>query len=254
MREVEASAKTVDDAIAKALQELGVGRDDVEVEVLSEGKPGGFLGIGGEDARVLVSISGNRAEPIKVAPRPAAAPVREDLGLPQDDDDGPVVLATEGESNEVIAAAEQVTAELLRLMGLRATIGRYEMPNSMDPEGPIVSVVDIQGDDLGVLIGRRGETLESLQYIVNLIVAKRLGKRVTVEVDVEGYRQRRVTNLQSLAKRMADRVRETGRSVALEPMNPKERRIVHLALQEDPDVVTESAGEGEGRKVVIHPR
>jgi spoIIIJ-associated protein len=117
----------------------------------------------------------------------------------------------------------------------------------------IQSVLDIDGEDLGLLIGRRGQTLASLQYLLNLICAKKIGKRVAFGVDVDGYRRRREESLVSLAHRTASRVRSTGRSVTLEPMPPSERRIIHLALADNPDIVTVSIGEGEERKVAVTP-
>ncbi len=117
----------------------------------------------------------------------------------------------------------------------------------------IEAVLDVDGDDLGILIGRRGQTLASLQYLLNLIVAKQVNHRVSFGVDVDGYRRRREEALVTLAKRMAARVRGTGRSVTLEPMPPNERRIVHLTLADDPAVMTVSIGEGEARKVAITP-
>jgi spoIIIJ-associated protein len=111
--------------------------------------------------------------------------------------------------------------------------------------------LDIVGEDLGILIGRRGETLSSLQYVVNLIASRHFKTRVRVVVDVEGYRQRRHESLRSLARRFADQVKSTGRSVTLEPMPASERRIIHLELRDNPHVTTQSIGEGESRKVAI---
>jgi spoIIIJ-associated protein len=117
----------------------------------------------------------------------------------------------------------------------------------------IQAVLDVDGEDLGLLIGRRGQTLSSLQYLLNLICSKKIGKRVALGVDVDGYRRRREESLVSLAQRTASRVRSTGRSVTLEPMPPNERRIIHLTLAEDANVVTVSIGEGESRKVAVTP-
>jgi spoIIIJ-associated protein len=138
-------------------------------------------------------------------------------------------------------------------MGLEAEIIPREPKTPGDGVGMIEAVLDVEGDDLGILIGRRGSTLASLQYILNLIVAKKVKHRVAFGVDVDGYRRRREQALVTLARRMADRVRGTGRSVTLEPMPPNERRIVHLALAQDPAVMTVSIGEGEARKVAITP-
>ena len=118
-----------------------------------------------------------------------------------------------------------------------------------DGLGMAKAVLDVEGDDLGILIGRRGETLASLQYLLNLMVARQLAEHVAFTVDVEGYRRRRERQLTTLARRMADQVRRTKRPVTLEPMPPNERRIIHLTLAEDRQVETSSIGEGDDRKV-----
>jgi spoIIIJ-associated protein len=146
------------------------------------------------------------------------------------------------------APAERVRTvleEIVDALDLDATVEVDEDAERIDGR--------IEGEDLGLLIGRRGQTLASLQYLVNLIVSKATNRRVAFSVDVDGYRRRREEALVGLAKRTASRVRTTGRSVTLEPMPPNERRIVHLALQDDPAVVTVSIGEGEARKVAITP-
>ena len=146
-----------------------------------------------------------------------------------------------------------VLENLVQLMGLEATVTPREPETAGDGFGMIESVLDVEGEDLGILIGRRGQTLMSLQYVLNLILSKKTGRRVAYGVDVDGYRRRREEALVSLAKRTASRVRGTGRSVTLEPMPPNERRIVHMALADDPAVMTVSIGEGEARKVAITP-
>jgi spoIIIJ-associated protein len=115
-------------------------------------------------------------------------------------------------------------------------------------------VIDLEGEDSGLLIGRRGQTLQALQFLVTLIVRKQLGEDVRVILDVENYRQRRETSLRDMATKVATRVAQTSRSITLEPMSPADRRIIHTALAEHPEVRTESAGEGENRKVTIMPR
>jgi spoIIIJ-associated protein len=138
-------------------------------------------------------------------------------------------------------------------MGLEASVTPRDPETAGDGIGMIECVLDVEGDDLGILIGRRGQTLSSLQYVLNLMLSQKTGRRVAFGVDVDGYRRRREEALVSLAKRTASRVRGTGRSVTLEPMPPNERRIVHLALADDPAVMTVSIGEGEARKVAITP-
>lgn len=215
---IEATGKTVEEATENGLAELELERHQVTVEVLSEGRAGLF-GIGGEPARV-------RLTPVS-------------FETPEGDD---------------VAYAQEVLESLLRLMGLEATVTVRAPETPGDGVGLTRAVLDVQGADLGLLIGRRGSTLASLQYLVNLMVSRRFSQRAPFAVDVEGYRRRREESLRSLAFRMAERVRATGKSVTLEPMPANERRIVHLALAKDPTVVTSSVGEGETRKVAISIR
>lgn len=291
MESVEAEGRTANEATEKALQELGLRRDQVDVEVLSEGKPR-LLGFRGEPARVRVT-----PKPAP-APRAARAPVsepvdeeedfeddedadeesddEEDEGDDLEDEDEEYDEDEEDEDEESAPPAEltrrsaavvavpapdaseveiavSVLENLVQLMGLEATVTPREPETAGDGLGMIESVLDVEGDDLGILIGRRGQTLMSLQYVLNLILSKKTGRRVAYGVDVDGYRRRREEALVSLAKRTASRVRGTGRSVTLEPMPPNERRIVHMALADDPAVLTVSIGEGEARKVAITP-
>jgi spoIIIJ-associated protein len=222
---VEASGKTVDEAIEAALDELGVERDEVDVEVLEEGDDG---------ARVLVTV----LEEEEAQPGNVAEPAPE-----------------EGEYEEDEAEyAAQMLDHLLALMGVAADVSIRDPETPGDGLGMAKAVLDIEGDDLGILIGRRGETLSSLQYLLNLMVSRQLGQHLSFTVDVEGYRRRRERQLTTLARRMADQVKRTRRPVTLEPMPPNERRIIHLALSEDRQVETVSTGEGDARKVAINPR
>lgn len=213
-QQVEVSARTVDEAIELALRQLEASRDEVEVEVLSKGKPG-FLGFGAELARVRV----------RRLPKTALSPTT--------------------------ATAKKVVDTLLKMLGVAAT-ATLGQPS---PDNPQSTVIEITGDDAGLLIGRKGETLRALQFLVNLITAQRLGGEITpVHLDVEHYKERRTKALQNLAVRVAERVAQTGHPVSLEPMPPAERRIIHLTLANHPAVKTESVGEGEERKVVILPK
>lgn len=153
-----------------------------------------------------------------------------------------------------VEIAVELLEDILDLLGIDADVIAREPVSPGDGVGMVKAVLDVEGDDLGMLIGRRGETLVSLQYLLNLMLARRVRSRAMVGVDVGGYRRRREDSLRNLANRMADRVRMTGQSVTLEPMPPNERRIIHIALSESPDVLTVSIGEGEGRKVAISPR
>ena len=217
------SARTVEEAIELALKELDVDRDEAEVEVLSRGKAG-FLGIGAELARVRVT--------------PLGAGV------------GAVAADSEGGEQSAAAAASAAVGRILEAAGVNVT---RTLRSAHDPEagGP---VIDLAGEDSGLLIGRRGQTLQALQFLVTLIVRKNLGEDVRVVLDVENYRQRRETSLRDMAAKVASRVAQTNRSITLEPMSPADRRIIHTSLAQHPGVRTESAGEGENRKVTIMPR
>ncbi len=242
MESVEVSARTVDEAIDIALQELGLKRSQVSIEILTSGKPGLF-GLGGEQARVRVTaLEEGTARPmagVEMEEAPAEA-------------EGEVEVK-DVNSPEVEMAADYLRS-LLELAGIEAelTVRAPETPG--DGLGRASAVLDIDGEDLGLLIGRRGSTLASLQYLVNLMVSRKLESRVLVSVDAEHYHRRREEALRGLALRMADRVRHSGRPVTLEPMPAGERRIIHLSLLDDPEVTTGSVGDGDARKVVIQPR
>jgi spoIIIJ-associated protein len=159
----------------------------------------------------------------------------------------------DGEEDEAVRTSREIVQELIQHMGVRARItARWGIA---DPDSEIQPLlVDLQGDDLGLLIGRRGETLAALQYLTRLIVSKELDRQVAVVIDVEGYRARRERQLRRLAQRMAEQAMELGRTMVLEPMPASERRIIHLELRDHPRVSTESTGEGAQRKVTIIPR
>ena len=221
--EIIMSARTVDEAIELGLKELDADRDEAEVEILSKGKAG-FLGIGAEVARVRVTrISAGR----NAAGMPATG-------------DGETTAA---------GVATAAVGRILEAAGVNVT---RTLRADDDPEsgGPII---DLAGEDSGLLIGRRGQTLQALQFLVNLIVRKQF-EGVRVMLDVENYRQRREFQLRDMATKVAVRVTQTNRSITLEPMPPADRRIIHTSLTDNPDVSTESTGEGEGRKVTIMPK
>ena len=272
MEGVEAEGRTVNEATDKALTELGLRREDVTVEVLSEGRLR-LLGFRGEPARVLVTPVASLAQPEAARESRLEAEEEEeyedeDEEYEEDEEEGeeeeeeeeegeeqpPELLRVEIDlDNPDVVTAVNVLEELLHLTGVEASVAPRAPETAGDGVGLIEAVLDVEGEDLGILIGRRGATLASLQYILNLIVSKKTQRRVAFGVDVDGYRRRREETLVTLAKRMASRVRATGRSVTLEPMPPNERRIVHIALANDPAVMTVSIGEGEERKVAITP-
>jgi spoIIIJ-associated protein len=257
MESVEVSAKSVDEAIDIALSDLGLKRNQVSIEILTPGKPGLF-GLGGEPARIRVTaLEEGTALPMAEAEEEeeeerAPRRRREAEGEAPPLEEGEPVDLKDLDSEEVQAATEFLR-NLIEGMDIDAEVTVREPETAADGAGRASAVLDIEGEDLGLLIGRRGQTLASMQYLLNLIVAKQIGKRASFGVDVDGYRRRREESLVNLAKRTAARVRGTGRSVTLEPMPPNERRIVHITLADDPNVMTVSIGEGEGRKVAITP-
>ena len=157
-----------------------------------------------------------------------------------------------GQESETIETVRDILEKLLDLMGVTATVvPPTDYPPQTEAEAPEPVTFNVNGDDLGILIGRRGSTLASLQYMVRLIVGHQTKQWIPIIIDVEGYKQRRYEALQSLAQRMAEQVKAKEMPFALEPMPPYERRIIHMTLADHPDVTTESIGDGEFRKVVI---
>jgi spoIIIJ-associated protein len=207
MERIEMSAKNIEEAIELALKELDAEREEVAIEVISQGRPG-FFGIGGEDARVRVTRLS--------------------------DSGGLASLAIEA-VNTVLSRMEVSALATIR------TPGDEEV-------GP---TIDIDGEDAGLLIGKRGETINAFQFIVNLVLNQKSRGHPVVRIDVAQYKERRSQTLQTLASRVAERVVTSGRSVTLEPMPAAERRIIHMALTNHHYVTTESTGEGQSRKVTV---
>jgi spoIIIJ-associated protein len=225
MKSIEISARTVAEAIQLALAQLGKDRDEVAIEVLEAG---------GAEEEALVRVT-----------------------IVEDDEASQALQERASGATDVEKIARRILEDLLERMDIHAyvTAVRSTVPGQRgDPEETMT--LHVEGADeeaMGLLIGRRGETLRSLQFMVNLLVSRKVQKWPQVVVDVGNYRQRRQESLEGLARRMAERVRQSGRPLTLEPMGAYERRIVHLALRPDPTVYTESSGEGENRKVVIYP-
>jgi spoIIIJ-associated protein len=240
-RSAEASGRDIEEAIAHGLAELGKTRDEVEIEVLSEGSRGLF-GLGAEEARVQISV----IEP-KVVEEPAKK-IRVEVEKEEKVEE-PEAPSLEKDFQQT---AKRALEELVTRMGIRAQV---VIRRKVDEEEELPTVVlDIVGDDLGILIGRRGETLAALQYITRLMVGRKTRRWHPLVVDVEQYKVRRERSLRRLAKRMAERVSFSQQPVALEAMPAYERRIVHLALRDHPTVTTKSVGEGDQRKVTIIPK
>jgi len=158
------------------------------------------------------------------------------------------------EESDIADTAKSVIERLLTAMGVTASVVPYAKPFVEEEAATAPVAFDIKGDDLGILIGRRGQTLACLQYIVRLIVSHQMKVNVPITIDVEGYKQRRCDSLRALAQRLAEQVKVKKAPFTLEPMPAYERRIIHLALADHPDVATHSIGFGEARKVVIEPK
>lgn len=213
---LEVTGKSVADAVDRGLAQLGLTREQVEIEIIHESSRG-VLGMGGDEARVRLTA------------RPAATTMHAAPG-------------------DAAAVAQETLETLLRGMGLNA---RVETKPGNEDDG---LVLNIEGNDLGVLIGRRGETLHDLEFITRLLVQQRTQGMVKLSVDVENYRARRERQLRDLAARMGERVEASKQPITLEAMPPNERRIVHLALRDHATVTTQSIGEGEHRRVMILPK
>ncbi len=265
METIEMTAETVEEAIAAGMRELGVDSpSQVMVEVLQEPD----LGIMGEGARPAVvrlvymgSRGGAEVTPIMgYAPQTPAqettiisSPVYDD----EEDDDFGEEDFGEGDGSESAAeedarVGKEVLLEILERMrfDVDVTISRAQATR---PGEQMHWVLNIEGDKVSRLIGKRGDTLSSLQYITRLIVSRKLQRRANLIVDVDGYKAKRSESLRKLANRMADQAVRQGRAITLEPMPPNERRIIHLTLRQREDVTTHSVGEGDGRKVTIAP-
>ena len=239
MESVEETARTVHEAVRRALQQLGKAEDEVDVTVVSRGSPPQILAFGAEPAQVRVTVKPETPEP---------APETEPPALPPSDDaDEAEDAATDADLQGTRDAefAQLMLAELLDRMGLTLDI----QVRSIDPV-----TLNAVGPGVAELIGRRGTTLRALQFVLSMMVNKQLERRIRLVVDADGYRQRRENLLEGMAERLAQRVRVTGQQMVLEPMPPDERRIVHLALVDDPEVTTASEGAGDDRRVVIKPR
>jgi spoIIIJ-associated protein len=255
MREIESSGSTIEEATAAGLEKLGVERERVDVEVLDEGSRG-LLGIGARAARVRLTLKpdaitkeasvplGHPEQDVQVEAAETESAVEPE---PEPETERPAI---DDELQAVAPIARQTLEELLEKMGIQARVEDY-VRQPEDEEDYHKLVLNIRGRDLGTLIGRRGETLDAIQYLTRLIVGRELERWINLVVDVEGYRVRRERSLRQLAERMAERAVKTGRRQVLEPMSAAERRIVHVALRHHAEVITQSVGQDENRKVTI---
>jgi len=237
---LEIIAPSVEEALERGLADLGLTEDAVDVEVLDTGSKGLF-GLGGRQVRVRITVKNSNSDEPEIS-TPSSVSKNQPAERSSTDD----------EQEKLIDLTEQVVSELLHKMKVTAQVSANQ--GEMDEDGRQPIFVDIRGSDLGILIGRKAEILNALQYIVNLIVSKQMERWVQVIVDVEGYRSRRERQIRQMASRMADQAIKSGKRQILEPMNAAERRLVHLELRNNPDIVTQSIGEDPARKVTISPK
>jgi spoIIIJ-associated protein len=240
---LEIEDKSIDEAIEKACREFGVPREKLNIEIISE-DTGGFLGMLSKKAKIRASLlsldiefalNGNSETKnearIKIEPR--IKPEK------------PVVSAVSNSNSMLASQAKELLAGILQRMSFESQVTTNETSERI--------ILNIEGDDSGLLIGRRGQNLDALQYIVNKAINKSDSERKMIMIDSEAYRKRREESLLSLAEKIRDRVKKTRKPVSLSHMNAHDRRIIHLALQEDETLMTKSRGEGEYRKIVILP-
>ncbi len=271
------SGKTVDEALTRATVELGVTSDMISYEVLENGSAG-FFGLGSKDAVIRVSLKEEKntdseileseqvktevdndlsyEEEIEVSSEPSDDDVRkENVISTEENQDKPLAHtprsfedAAPVDKDEVILRAREFLSSVFSAMNLEV-----ELKVDYEEEDRMLSI-EMSGPEMGIIIGKRGQTLDSLQYLTNLAVNRKLDSYVRVKMDTEDYRRRRKATLENLAHHVSYKVKRTKRPVSLEPMNPYERRVIHYALQHDSYVKTESEGEEPYRYVVVSPR
>lgn len=246
MRTIEKTGRTVEEAIRQALAELGVERDAVDVEVLDEGSKGLFGLLGARQARVRVTVKDERL-PAEGDERDFAVP----FAFDEDDEEGAIALAEE--PVDAAARAEAIEKACAFIRGVAERLG-LEVGIETREDADNIVYVNVTGCNLGLLIGRHGETLNAVQFLANVVANRDGVARVRLVLDAEGYRARREAALRNLARRTAERVAKERRKAALEPMNALERRIIHLALKDHEHVVTYSEGEEPFRRVIIAPK
>lgn len=234
---IEFKGKTKNDAITEACRHFSIPSDKLDYEVLDEGKAG-ILGIGAKPAviraRVKEESKEEAIEPVKLSETPIIASAK--------------AAAADMGDVDVEAVSKKFLSDVFAAMGIAVEISAKYNDSLRSLE------VELSGDEMGVLIGKRGQTLDSLQYLISLVINKGTTEYIKVKVDTENYRQRRKETLENLAKNISYKVKRTRRPVSLEPMNPYERRIIHSALQNDRYVTTHSEGDEPFRRVVVTPK
>ena len=256
---IELSASTVEEAIQQALEQLGVGRDEAAIEVLATPRAG-VLGLGARQARVRVTRRGTASTEVRgQSPRPSEQPNRRQQQTGQHqgalesnerdregDEAGASTARKSADLAEQSREATVILKQILELMGEKSDVRQIDV----DPESV---ELEFKGDGSGILIGRHGQTLDALEYVVNRILARRIKDAAPVSLETESYRERRRQQLNRMALSMGERAKREHAPVRLDPMPPRDRRVVHLALKDDPMLTTRSAGDGFMRSIEIVP-
>ena len=237
MVSIEMTGKTVDEALEAALAELHTTRENVDVEILEEAKDGLFGLFGGRKARIKVTL-----KPAQTEEKPAEALKETEKVVAEGETKQPKNIVN---NDEAIKMAKEFLLKIFSAMNIKVVMEKF-----ISKEDGSVTF-KLHGADMGILIGKHGQTLDSLQYLTNLVANKNSAERIRIMIDIEDYRERRAHTLTRLALRLAERVKRSGQKVVLEPMNPHERKIIHMALQNDSRVNTLSEGEDPYRRVAI---
>ena len=249
---IQVSAKTVEDAVLEAAMKLATTREHLEYEVIEKGSAG-FLGFGAKPAIIKArALSDEEIAKAEVKPEPVKEPVKHEVkkAEPVKVEEAEVKEEIPAPAKKAVVPGKEISAEdflkdvfkaMDMVVDIKVTENKEE--NTID--------IELSGEEMGVLIGKRGQTLDSLQYLVSLVVNKYSDEYVRVKIDTENYRERRKETLENLARNIAYKVKRTRKTVSLEPMNPYERRVIHSALQNDRYVTTHSEGEEPYRRVVV---
>jgi spoIIIJ-associated protein len=237
MRSVETEGATIDDAIGRALELLHIERDKVDVEII-ENAARGVLGFGGKKARIRATV---RSPLAAASTRSEARVVSQETTVPDRDPAQPTRI-TDG----AIESARLALLEILQHLGVGTAV-------EIDRQDDDVCTFRVPGSDAGIVIGRHGQTLDAIEYLVNRIASQGRMTSTRIVLDVEGYRERRQESVEQMARRAADKARHSGRPVTMAPMSARDRRTVHVTLSDERGVATRSQGEGSFRRVVVVP-
>lgn len=243
MKAIEIDGKTIDEAIEKACSDFGVSRDKLHIEILSEGTSG-FLGLlGSKRAKIKASLMSIDMT-IDTSPSPSKT-ITKAKKHEESVASASLDQATDKSGETVALRAKTVLEGILAGMGIHTPVSVEETEDSI--------LLNIQGDGGGLLIGRRGQNLDAIQYIVNKAANRSANGRKMIIIDTEAYRRRREESLISLAEKLGEKAKKTKKAITVSHMNAHDRRIIHMALQNDESLTTKSRGEGEYRKIVIIP-